>query len=72
MISTNRRIHWINTWINTWISKNYCRNWKLHEGLRELICNQYDGICNSIHKENVYVEKLENKTDFIFRKDNIN
>ena len=72
MISTNRRIHWINTWINTWISKNYCRNWKLHEGLRELICNQYDGICDSIHKENVYVEKLENKTDFIFRKDNIN
>ena len=68
MLSTRRPIHWI----NTWISKNYCRNWKLHEGLRELICNQYDGICNSIHKENVYVEKLENKTDFIFRKDNIN
>ena len=54
--------------VNTWISKNYCRNWKLHEGLREHICNQYDGICKKIHKENVFIEKLPNKTDFIFRK----
>ena len=64
MISTPHPLNWV----NTWISKNYCRNWKLHEGLREHICNQYDGICKYIHKENVFIEKLPNKTDFIFRK----
>ena len=53
-------------WVNTWISKDYCRNWGLHEGLRELICNQYDGICDNIQKENVYVEQLDNGTDYIF------
>ena len=53
-------------WINTWISKDYCRNWGLHEGLRELICNQYDGICDHLQKENVGIEKIDNKTDYIF------
>ena len=53
-------------WINTWISKNYCRHWGLHEGLRELLCNQYDGICDSIKKEKVEPEKMENGTDYLF------
>ena len=52
--------------VNTWISKDYCRNWGLHEGIRELVCNHYDGICDHIQKENVKVEKEENNTDYIF------
>ena len=53
-------------WINTWISKDYCRNWGLHEGIRELICNQYDGICEQLPKEKVGIDKLDNKTDYLF------
>ena len=53
-------------WVNTWISKDYCRNWGLHEGIRELICNNYDGICDNLQKGNVGIEKLDNKTDYIF------
>ena len=53
-------------WINTWISKDYCRNWGLHEGLRELICSHYDGICDHLQKENVGIDKSDNKTDYLF------
>ena len=53
-------------WINTWISKDYCRHWGLHQGIRELICNQYDGICDFIQKENVYIDKFNNGTDYLF------
>lgn len=33
---------------------------------RIIICNHYDGICDFIQKENVEIDKLENKTDYIF------
>jgi hypothetical protein len=61
-ILTKRPINWI----NTWISKDYCRHWGLHEGIRELICNQYDGICDFLQKENVYIDKFDNGTDYLF------
>ena len=35
-------------WINTWISMNYCRNWKIWEGIREILQNQLDGIIKVI------------------------
>ena len=38
-------------WINTWISMNYCRNWKIWEGIREILQNQLDGIIMKIGKK---------------------
>ena len=35
---------------------NYCKNWGICEGIRELLQNQMDGISSSIGKSNIQVE----------------
>ena len=42
-------------WKNTWISMNYCRNWGIWEGIREILQNQLDGIIMNIGKKNIKV-----------------
>ena len=61
-------------WINTWISLNYCRNWGIWEGIREILQNQLDGIIMSIGKINIkvipYGDKYNNtkyQFDFIHK-----
>ena len=34
---------------------NYCRNWKIWEGIREILQNQLDGIIMKIGKKNIKV-----------------
>ena len=42
-------------WQNTWISMNYCRNWGIWEGIREILQNQLDGVIMNIGKKNIKV-----------------
>ena len=42
-------------WKNTWISMNYCRNWGIWEGIREILQNQLDGIIMNIGKKNIKI-----------------
>ena len=63
---------------NTWISKEYCPDWQLWHGLREILQNQYDGIIERLYiksgkalsmkeiKANLYIEDDRNGTDFRF------
>ena len=63
---------------NTWISKEYCPDWELWHGLREILQNQYDGIIERLYvksgkalsmkeiKANLYIEDDRNGTDFRF------
>ena len=44
---------------NTWISMNYCKNWGIWEGIRELLQNQMDGIASLIGKSNIKVDPLD-------------
>lgn len=53
--------------INTWISVNYCKNWGLREGMREILQNQKDSIIDLIGKENFTTEAL-NDYEFDFLK----
>lgn len=43
---------------NMWISERYCKEWKLKEGIRELLQNQYDAIISNIGtKHNLKIDK---------------
>ena len=42
-------------YINTWISMNYCKEWGIWEGIREILQNQMDGISSIIGKSNIRV-----------------
>ena len=55
---------------NTWISMNYCKNWGIWEGIRELLQNQMDGITSFIGKSNINVNPLppvRNGVNYQFR-----
>ena len=51
-------------WQNTWISMNYCRNWGIWEGIREILQNQFDGILKKIGKKSKI--KVIPKNNYIY------